>query len=575
MCRRSRRSSTCSRCSTRRGSGCSAARTTSSTSPASAARSAISTSTSTRSTACATAPSGCRPSAPMARASRGWSPSSSLPASGANKFATRCDGASMRRSCRDASSPSTPCRARPRASSRRRASPSSPNGTTRHEHRRDEASRRCRGPSGVRRSLSRPPHPARRRPGRRSARSRIQRAVVAGIDRQGTAARRREIHGAGSAGRAARDRLQRERIGPWISGARGDASCRERPVRRGPRGGLPMKSDSGAAATGWAGQRERSNLPVLRFMRWCALAAGRRASRLLLHPAVLYFLLTSADLRRHSRRYLDRALGRHATSSDLYRHVFAFAATVLDRVYLLQERFDEFDVGVRGVEPVLEQLGQGIGVLACGAHVGSFEALRMIGHDKGLRVAMIMYEDNARLLNDTLAAIAPRAELRTIALGRVDAMLAIRQWLDEGGVAGLLADRSLPGNAQRSKAVALDFLGAPALFPDGPFRLAAMLRRKVVFMAGLYRGGRDYDLRFVELADFSTLRGAGAAAAADRDAAILAAMQRYVATLEALCREAPHNWFNFYDFWADADLSLIHISEPTRRTPISYAVFCL
>ena len=25
----------------------------------------------------------------------------------------------------------------------------------------------------------------------------------------------------------------------------------------------------------------------------------------------------------------------------------------------------------------------------------------------------------------------------------------------------------------------------------------------------------------------------------------------------------------------DLDLSLIHISEPTRRTPISYAVFCL
>src|SRR5664279_53550 len=28
-------------------------------------------------------------------------------------------------------------------------------------------------------------------------------------------------------------------------------------------------------------------------------------------------------------------------------------------------------------------------------------------------------------------------------------------------------------------------------------------------------------------------------------------------------------------FPADKDLSLIHISEPTRRTPISYAVFCL
>ena len=29
------------------------------------------------------------------------------------------------------------------------------------------------------------------------------------------------------------------------------------------------------------------------------------------------------------------------------------------------------------------------------------------------------------------------------------------------------------------------------------------------------------------------------------------------------------------DGCVDAELSLIHISEPTRRTPISYAVFCL
>src|SRR5665647_819851 len=29
------------------------------------------------------------------------------------------------------------------------------------------------------------------------------------------------------------------------------------------------------------------------------------------------------------------------------------------------------------------------------------------------------------------------------------------------------------------------------------------------------------------------------------------------------------------DLASPSDLSLIHISEPTRRTPISYAVFCL
>src|SRR5665647_3824636 len=33
--------------------------------------------------------------------------------------------------------------------------------------------------------------------------------------------------------------------------------------------------------------------------------------------------------------------------------------------------------------------------------------------------------------------------------------------------------------------------------------------------------------------------------------------------------------FEIHDINDFRDLSLIHISEPTRRTPISYAVFCL
>jgi hypothetical protein len=173
-------------------------------------------------------------------------------------------------------------------------------------------------------------------------------------------------------------------------------------------------------------------------------------TRLLLHPIVWVYIL-DRRARQHSARYLARALGRPATWGDVYRHLHTFSATVLDRAYLLQERFDLFRFEASGVEAILEPFGRGEGVLAFGAHLGSFEALRTIGHEKGLRVAMIMYGDNARLINETLAALAPRAELHTIALGRIDAMLSIRRWLDEGGVAGLLADRSLPGNSQRSK----------------------------------------------------------------------------------------------------------------------------
>lgn len=302
-----------------------------------------------------------------------------------------------------------------------------------------------------------------------------------------------------------------------------------------------------APAGDWTADRERSNLRALRLMRRIAVGAGRPAARLVLHPIALYFLLAHRRARRASADYLGQVLGRPAGWRDVYRHIHCFAATVLDRVYFLQERHDQFEVTHQGAEGLLlAPLARGEGVLMVGAHLGSFEALRASAHGGGARVAMLMYEDNARLINATLAAVAPQARLRTIALGRPGAMLALRRWLDEGGLAGMLADRTLPGHSDRSRLVEIDFLGRPARFSDGPFRLAAMLRRQVVFMAGLYRGGRRYDLRFVELADFRP----GAPAAGDLDSQVQAALQRYVALLETLCREAPYNWFNFYDFWA-------------------------
>jgi len=283
----------------------------------------------------------------------------------------------------------------------------------------------------------------------------------------------------------------------------------------------------------WRASPERSHRNVLRLMRGIALGLGRRAARAVLHPIALYFLLFSPRARRASAAYLSRALGRPATLRDGYRHFHTFAATVLDRVYLLHERFDLFDIEIHDAP------APGAGLLLLGAHLGSFEALRAAGRREGhLRVTMVMYEDNARMLNEALAALSPTARQDVIALGRLDSMLRVRDCVAEGRVVGVLADRGLDEVDMR----AVQFLGAPARFPLGPLRMAAMLRCRVVFMAGLYLGGNRYALRFEPLADF-------AASGTTPEAALGA----YVACLERHCRAAPFNWFNFFDFWADAD----------------------
>ena len=308
-----------------------------------------------------------------------------------------------------------------------------------------------------------------------------------------------------------------------------------------------MSTPADRAPGGWTADKERSNLWTLRLMRWIAVAAGRPVARLVLHPITLYFLLANGKARRASLNYLVRVLGRPVGWGDAYRHIHRFASTILDRVYFLQERFDQFEVTDHGGATLHAQLARGEGVMLVGAHIGSFEALRATAQGRGVPIAMLMYEENARLINATLAAVAPNVQLHTIALGKPGAMLQLRRWLDDGGLAGLLADRTLPGQSDRSRTLWLDFLGQPARFSDGPFRLAALLRRPVVFMAGIYHGGNRYELRFVELADFRT---AAETRGLDLDTRVREAMQRYVTLLETLCRESPYNWFNFFDFWA-------------------------
>jgi predicted LPLAT superfamily acyltransferase len=290
----------------------------------------------------------------------------------------------------------------------------------------------------------------------------------------------------------------------------------------------------------WRSRPERSNLAILRLMVWISLRLGRPVGRLVLRGIAAYFLVFAPRARRASRAYLRRALGREPGIADLYRHVFAFAATIHDRVYLLNERFDLFDIRIAGTDVMLGALAGGRGVLLVGAHFGSFEVLRAIGRAHGgLRVAMLMYPDNARKINATLQAINPAATQDLIPLGRPDSMLQVRDRLQAGDLVGMLADRGIGGEQCES----LAFLGAPASFPVGPWRMAAMLRCPVLFMAGVCAGANRYELHFEPLADFSNVEREG------RAAAIAAAQRLFVERLALHCRASPYNWFNFFDFW--------------------------
>ena len=298
-----------------------------------------------------------------------------------------------------------------------------------------------------------------------------------------------------------------------------------------------------AGGSQWADVPERGSERVLRAGVWVALRIGRAWSLRLLHIVAAYFFLFAPPVRRSARGYLRRVLGREPTARDRYRQVYYFATTVLDRLYLLNGRYDLFELTLNGGPLMYTTLAQGAGAFLLGSHLGSFAMVSSVGHRRtDLRVAMAMYEAQAGPLTTLFNVTHARAAPEIIFLGHVEAMLRIRDCLSAGKFVGLLADRTL----RDAPAVALPFLGSPALFPTGPMRVAAALRRPVFFMTGLYRGGNRYHVVFEQVADFS------APAPEGRAAAVRAAVVRYAQLLEHYTRSDPYNWFNFYDFWHGA-----------------------
>ena len=294
------------------------------------------------------------------------------------------------------------------------------------------------------------------------------------------------------------------------------------------------------AISEWTRRPERGSLPIVRFMAWLSVAVGRTVSRVPLRFIALYFFLTAGSARAHARAFLERALGRRPSLAEEFRLFMAFSTTIHDRIYFLRGRFDLFDVDVRGTE-----VFDSGGALLLGGHIGSFEAMRACGRHLGhRRVAMAMHEDNPRL-REVLSAVSPDVAHDIVALGRPQSMLELAARLEEGVLVGMMADRTMSD----APTIAVPFLGAPAPFPTGPMRIAAALRRRVIFMVGLYRGGNRYDVRFEPLADFT---GADAMTRAERDEAVRAAVVAYARRLESCAREAPYNWFNFHDFWGAA-----------------------
>ena len=277
---------------------------------------------------------------------------------------------------------------------------------------------------------------------------------------------------------------------------------------------------------------------IVRLARWFP----REPVSLLLYPIVAYFVTFSPRQVAASRHFLGRVWNRPPLWSEVFAHYMTFARMVLDRVYWLSRAEHGIPVRVHGAEVVEAALARRTaGLIVVGSHLGSFEALRGAGERVcGRRIRPLMYVANAPKIQRVLDAVNPELKRDVIFAGRTGTMLEIREAIEHGHIVGILADRS--PFAERT--MAADFMGQPAPFPVGAYRLAALLGVPVVFSCAVL-SGKGYEIYFEAMGEPPS---GGSRVARERW--IVEQVASFARHLEHHARAYPLNWFNFYDFWS-------------------------
>lgn len=294
-------------------------------------------------------------------------------------------------------------------------------------------------------------------------------------------------------------------------------------------------------STQWRERRERGSRWAMRLFLALAVHGGRTFGRAVMTVSCFYFLASAPEARAASRTFLSRALGRPAGLRDVFAHLRTFGTTLLDRIYLSTGHHDRIEIEVQDEHILREALALGRGCLLFGSHLGSFDLMGVVGSEsKRLPVNVVMNVDAQANIHRILAEQRGALPYRVIPLGSPGAMMAVKECLERGEIVGLLVDRVYGSEATCE----LPFLGKPAPFSLAPYQLAGITGAPVVMAFALFLGGNRYRVSFAPLAErIERERGA-------QCDGVLPFVQRYVDGLEVRAREAPLNWFNFYDYWA-------------------------
>jgi predicted LPLAT superfamily acyltransferase len=183
------------------------------------------------------------------------------------------------------------------------------------------------------------------------------------------------------------------------------------------------------------------------------------------------------------------------------------------------------------------------GGLLISAHIGSWEIAGNFLTRLDKRFNIVMYDEEHQKIKSYLDEVMSEKNLHVIPLkDDMSHLLAIKNALENKELIAIHADRFMEG----SKTVRHNFLGKEALFPEGPFYLAARFNAPVTFVFAVKETSRHYHFfaspaRRYEVDSKRSIR----------EEELHPMIKDYICRMEEMLQKYPLQWFNYHKFWEE------------------------
>lgn len=310
------------------------------------------------------------------------------------------------------------------------------------------------------------------------------------------------------------------------------------------------------ANTHWSQKKERGNSFFLRITLLLVQYTPLFFVRFIAFFVCLYFYLTSKTARHNIKTYQQKLKNQFPKTPlpkimPVYRQFIQFGIAIADRFAAWQNKIPPERLIYDDPDNLFNHIkqNQGRGEIFVCSHLGNVEMVRCFARYwlPDLKMNVLMHGKNAAKINQALKQ-AGAEDMRVVQVADLDAaqMLDLSQRLDNGEWIVIAADRTAPN--ENSKTVAVPFLGEKALFPQGAWLMALLLKSPVSLLFAVKKN-KQYQLYLRHFADIPP-----SVSGKKRQEYIEQTAQKYATILAEFAAEYPLQWFNFHDFWQEKQL---------------------